>query len=93
MKQIGFDVVRAIDLDCGDTLHFYADGHVDKAAFVQEVLDEEDREISVDQVKHGYSRQYPLDEDDCADYAENRIDFSLKKHGEDWQECTYWGDI
>jgi hypothetical protein len=93
VKQTVFDLERVIDLDNGDTLGFYAEGHVDKAAFVQEVLDEEDREITVDQVKHGYSRQYPLDEEDCTDYAENRIDFSLKKHSDTWNECTYWGDL
>jgi hypothetical protein len=86
------DYERVIDIDAGNTIGYYADGHVDKEQFAKTILDEEGDEIPIDEIKHGYMLKYDLYEDDCTDYANCRLDFQTKQRT-GWEPVTFWGDL
>lgn len=86
------DYERVIDLDTGNIIGYYSEGHVDKDQFAHTILEEEEKEISTENIRHGYMRQSPLQEDDCTDYAQYRLDFQNKQL-DGWNPVTYWGEI
>jgi hypothetical protein len=73
-----FDIINIIDIDNGDTLGYYTNGHIDKSDFVKNVAYEFDEDISIDSVNYMFMEQQSLDEDDCDEYCENKLEFFYK---------------
>jgi hypothetical protein len=91
-EMSGIDCISVYEIESGKTMGYYSEGHVDSKLFAETVLEEVEVVIPLEEIQHGYTKVLPLDEDDCSDYVESKIEFRpTPKDG--WEPATYWGDF